>query len=171
MPLRSKSARLAVLVSATALVPALSAGEETDPRPATILVTGPTALDVSGAVRDAVSRLRDGRCQQVLDDFTDREGRSLREGLGPSTPDDYLLRLVVRNGEIPLGSGHCAVAGSAAFTTNGAAVFVCGTSFHRLTRGARANALIHEMLHTLGLRENPPTSTEIARRVRARCGA
>jgi hypothetical protein len=37
--------------------------------------------------------------------------------------------------------------------------------------GTRANGLIHEMLHTLGLRENPPTSTEIARRVRARCGA
>jgi hypothetical protein len=169
--LRSKSACLAVLVSAAALVPALSNGDEADPRAATILVSGPTALDVSVAVRDAVSRLRDNDCQRVLDDFTDREGRSLREALGASTPDTYLLRLVVRDGEIPLGSGRCAVAGSAAFTTNGAAVFVCGTSFRRLTRGARANALIHEMLHTLGLRENPPTSTEIARRVRARCGS
>jgi hypothetical protein len=49
-------------------------------------------------------------------------------------------------------------------------VFVCGTTFRRLPPGARANALIHEMLHTLGLRENPPTSTEISRRVQARCG-
>ena len=95
MSLGSKSARLAVLVSAAAVSPALSAGQESDARPATILVTGPTALDVSVAVHDAVSRLRDDRCQLVLDDFTDRDGRSLREGLGGSSPDAYLLRLVV----------------------------------------------------------------------------
>jgi len=35
--------------------------------------------------------------------------------------------------------------------------------------GARANALIHEMLHTLGLREDPPSSAEIARVVAERC--
>jgi hypothetical protein len=29
--------------------------------------------------------------------------------------------------------------------------------------------VIHEVLHTLGLGENPPTSTEITRRVEARC--
>ena len=171
MSFRSKTARLAVLLSSAASVPALATGEEADPRPATILVGGPTALAVSGAVRDAVSRLREPACQRVLDDFTDAEGRPLREALGSSTPDAYLERLIVRNGEIPLGSGHCAVRGAAAFTTNGAAVFVCGTSFRALTRLARANALIHEMLHTLGLRENPPSSTEIARRVRARCGS
>jgi len=57
------------------------------------------------------------------------------------------------------------------FTVDGAAVFVCGTSFQTLARGARANALIHEMLHTLGLRENPPSSAEITRRVTERCGS
>ena len=30
--------------------------------------------------------------------------------------------------------------------------------------------LIHELLHTLGLGENPPSSDEISRHVRARCG-
>ena len=49
-------------------------------------------------------------------------------------------------------------------------MFVCGTSFRRLSQGERANALIHEMLHTLGLRENPPGSAEITRRVAERCG-
>jgi hypothetical protein len=29
--------------------------------------------------------------------------------------------------------------------------------------------VIHEMLHTLGLGENPPTTLEITERVRARC--
>jgi hypothetical protein len=32
-------------------------------------------------------------------------------------------------------------------------------------------ALIHEMLHTLGLGENPPRSRDITARVRARCGS
>ncbi len=30
--------------------------------------------------------------------------------------------------------------------------------------------VIHEMLHTLGLGENPPTSIEITQRVKGRCG-
>jgi len=170
MSLRGKSCRLAVLVSAAALVPTLSTGQDTDAEPAAIFVGGPAALDVSRAVRDAVDRLQEPRCQRLLDDFTDREGRPLRESLGPSTPEAYLARLALREGEIPRGSGRCASAGAAAFTAGGAAVFVCGTSFRTLGRGARANALIHEMLHTLGLREGPPSSAEISRRVAERCG-
>jgi hypothetical protein len=158
MSFPSKTARRVVLVSAAASLPALSTGQEDGPRPATILITGPAALDVSRAVRDAVSRLREPACQRVLDDFTDTEGRPLREGLGASTPDGYLERLVIRDGEIALGSGHCASRGAAAFTANGAAVFVCGKSFRTLTGGARANALIHEMLHTLA-REAPGTGS------------
>ena len=139
--------------------------------PRTIFVGGPAALDVSRAARDAVRRLQEPACQRVLDDFTDREGRPLRERLGASTPEAYLARLVLRDGEIPRGSGRCASPGAAAFTADGAAVFVCGTSFRTLGPGARANALIHEMLHTLGLRENPPSSAEITRRVAERCGS
>jgi hypothetical protein len=30
--------------------------------------------------------------------------------------------------------------------------------------------IIHEMMHTLGLGENPPTTFEITERVMARCG-
>jgi len=171
MSLRGKSSsRLAVLVSAAALVPTFSFGEEAQPDLPTIYVGGPAALDVSRAARDAMGRLQEAGCQQLLDDFTDREGRPLRERLGASTPEAYLARLALREGEFPRGSGRCASKGAAAFTVDGAAVFVCGTSFARLGRGARANALIHEMLHTLGLRENPPISAEISRRVAERCG-
>ena len=55
------------------------------------------------------------RCQEVLDDFTDAEGRPfpLRESLGTSTPEAYLKRLVIRDGEVP--SGHCASRDTAAF--------------------------------------------------------
>ena len=116
-------------------------------------------------------KLRDPACQQLLDDFADREGRPLRENLGASTPDAYLARLTLRDGEIPRGSRHCASSGAAAFTVDGAAVFVCGASFRTQSPGYRENALIHEMLHTLGLRENPPSSAEITRRVAERCGS
>jgi len=170
MSLRGKHGRLAVLVSAAALVPTFSLGREVEPDLPTIYVGGPAALDVSRAAREAMRRLQEPGCQQLLDDLTDREGRPLRERLGASTPDAYLARLVLREGEIPRGSGRCASPGAAAFTVDGAAVFVCGRSFRTLGRGARANALIHEMLHTLGLRENPPSSAEISRRVAERCG-
>jgi hypothetical protein len=57
-------------------------------------------------------------------------------------------------------------------------VFVCpagGKVTSRLSRmefesGSLAEAMvIHEMLHTLGLGENPPSTFEITDRVRARC--
>jgi hypothetical protein len=167
--LRTKIRRLAVLVCAASLVPAFSSGQES--RTPTLFVGGPAALDVARAARDAMERLQEPGCQRILDDFTDREGRPLRASLGSSTPEAYLAQLVLREGEIPRGSGRCASPGAAAFTAGGAAVFVCETSFRTLSRGARATALIHEMLHTLGLRENPPSSAEISRRVAERCGS
>ena len=91
-------------------------------------------------------------------------GRELHEDVGRLAAEGLGGELL-REGEVPRGSGRCASTGAAAFTAGGAAVFVCGTSFRTLARGARANALIHEMLHTLGLRENPPSSAEITRRV------
>jgi hypothetical protein len=54
MLLRSKTGRLAILVCAAAFVPVVSASREAPPRPASILITGPAALDVSLAVYDAV---------------------------------------------------------------------------------------------------------------------
>jgi hypothetical protein len=168
MSLRAEVGRLVAFVSAFALLPAFSRGEEV--RAGSIFVQGPAALDVSRAVREATGRLQQPSCQRVLDDFTDADGRPVRDRLGASSPQAYLAGLVLREGEIPRGSGRCASPGAAAFTAGGAAVFVCGTSFRRLSHGARANALIHEMLHTLGLRENPPSSAEITRRVTERCG-
>jgi hypothetical protein len=95
------------------------------------------------------------------------EGRVGTEEL----PAEHLARLRIHDGEIPKGSRRCASPGAAAFTSGGAAVFVCGTNFHSRGRTFRENALIHEMLHTLGLRENPPSSAEISRRVAERCGS
>ena len=169
MSFRGKTAGLAVLVSAAAIVPTLCFSQGIASDTPTILIGGLAGLDISRAAREAGRRLHEPGCQRLLDEFTDRDGRPLRRRLGTSTPYAYLARLVIREGEIPRGSGHCASPGAAAFTADGAAVFVCGTSFRKLERGARANALIHEMLHTLGLRESPPSSAEITRRVAALC--
>jgi hypothetical protein len=170
MSLRGNSCCCAVLLPVAFVLAAPSAGQGVEPDPSVIFVTGPAALDISSALRGALRKLENPACQQILDDFTDREGRPLRESLQGATPAEYLARLAIRDGEIPKGSHRCASPGASAFTAGGAAVFVCGSNFRSQPRGLRENAFIHEMLHTLGLRENPPSSAEITRRVGERCG-
>jgi hypothetical protein len=56
-------------------------------------------------------------------------------------------------------------------TPNVPRVVVC-PGFARVARsepGVAESLVIHEVLHTLGLGENPPSSSEITRRVEARC--
>jgi hypothetical protein len=171
MPLRGNSCRCAVLLPFAFVLAGAADGQAVEPDPHAILVTGPAALDITNALRGALRKLEDHACQQLLDDFADAEGRPLREHLGGATPAGYLSHLQIHDGEIPKGSHRCASPGAAAFTAGGAAVFVCGTSFATRGRSFRENALIHEMLHTLGLRENPPSSAEISRRVAERCGS
>ena len=50
-------------------------------------------------------------------------------------------------------------------------IFVCRTFAEVQLRqpGVAESMVIHEILHTLGLGENPPTSIEITQRVEARC--
>ncbi len=176
MPFRGRSCRYAVLLPVALVLASPSEAQAVEPNPRAILVTGPAALDITNALRGALRKLENPSCQQLLDDFTDVEGRPLREHLGSATPAEYLAHLLIHDGEIPKGSHRCASPGAAAFTSGGAAVFVCGTSFASRGRTFRENALIHEMLHTLGLRENPPggdspTSADISRRVAERCGS
>ena len=171
MSLRGKSCRCAVLLPVAFVLAAPSAGQAVEPDPNAIFVRGPAALDITKALRGALRKLENPACQQLLDDFTDRDGRPLRENLGGATPAEYLARLVIRDGEIPKGSHRCASPGASAFTAGGAAVFVCSANFRTQSRGRRENAFIHEMLHTLGLRENPPSSAEITRQVAERCGS
>jgi hypothetical protein len=106
-----------------------------------------------------------------LTDFSDPEGRTLRDNLGDEAPAAFLDRLVVRDGEIPKGSGRCRHPAAGAYTVRGSGViFLCGGNFVRQGPRLQENALIHEMLHSLGLGENPPSSKEISRQVERRCG-
>lgn len=119
----------------------------------------------------ARERLRSPECQRILTDFRDGEGRTLLDNLAPFalSPDEYLARLPFLD-----GAGHplCGAGQSQLLTTQGVGrVFVCKAFFQTVER-ERAMAevyLIHEMLHTLGLGENPPGSQEITQQVKRRC--
>jgi hypothetical protein len=128
----------------------------------------------------AARRLEGAECQKVLSDFTDPAGRTLLANLEPwqQTPSGYLRQAITfldgstlepcRKSTVPLVTSRGQVA-----------VFVCpagganpGSRFARIQmeKPALAEAMvIHEMLHTLGLGENPPTTFEITDRVLARC--
>jgi len=127
----------------------------------------------------AAARLEDPECVKVLVDFRDRSGRTLESNLQSFglTASRYLLEIAFLDGSwLPTCE---AVSVAMAATPGVPRVFVCpagpGTLNSRLSRidlesRALAEAMvIHEMLHTLGLGENPPSTFEITERVRARC--
>lgn len=125
------------------------------------------------ALARAGEKLAAPGCLLVLDDFRDASGRPLSSALagsGLSAPE-FLGRLEFRDGrnEDVCRRGHVdaftSVGGSTVWTCPGGSLRLGGEN-----ERAGANALIHEMLHALGLEENPPTSLEITHRVRDRCG-
>jgi len=132
------------------------------------------AAAVAIALLGAQSKLRRSACQQLLDEYRDSGGRRLRDNLetmGMEAPD-YLTLLVVADGGERGQGARCRTRGVAAVTTpNGRVVYLCGPAFRELSRAHRENALIHEMLHTLGLGENPPSPQEINAAVWSRCHA
>ena len=140
------------------------------------------AFDASAAERakaGAARWLQDSECLKVLTEFTDDEGRTLDRNLEAwgMSADEYVLTLSFRDGAaIP----RCRDERIELVTVRGLPqVYVCpggvGAPYSRFARTqiqtpAFAEAMvIHEMLHTLGLGENPPSSFEITERVRARC--
>lgn len=141
-------------------------------------VTGTSRLSLAGhrfavarAVEAATSQLADERCQALLDEFADAEGRSLRSvlgalGLGVA---DYTKQVFFYDApEWACRGGNLAVT-----RPGNRAIFVCGARFQKeMSRNSRnAEAIvIHELLHSLGLGENPPSSDFITSRVRSRCG-
>jgi hypothetical protein len=131
-------------------------------------------------VRDAARRrleeaahwLSFERCQQLLLDFADESGQPLGGRLAELrvTVVEYLRLIVFEDGT---GRSRCRQDGILAFTSPGSRViYLCGRDFMRAAERAPDDVramVIHEMLHSLGLGENPPSSREITRRVRERC--
>lgn len=127
---------------------------------------------VEWALAGAARWLADEGCRSVLSEFRDDRDRPLASRLdayGVDAPT-YLTLLLFRDGS---GAKACANEMTFAVTTpGGRAVFVCGRRFERVWResAARAQAMmIHEMLHTLGLGENPPPSHTITERILTLC--
>jgi predicted Zn-dependent protease with MMP-like domain len=111
-------------------------------------------------------------CRKLLLEFTDRDGRSLQDRLTSLGVDfdQYASLLVLYDGtRFPLCER-----GAVAFTAPGSrVVHVCVAQLKQssVSQPELLTALlIHEILHTLGLGEDPPSSSEITRRVLARCG-
>ena len=134
-----------------------------------------TRFTVSRAIDGAKRRLEGPQCQQVLDEFANVSGASLRSVLDQAnvTASEFLLRLRFADGD---QSRQCQRSDDlAAFTTPGnRVIFICSGTFDIQLRDRMKSAemiIIHEMLHAVGLAENPPTSREITARVTKRCGA
>jgi hypothetical protein len=116
-------------------------------------------------------RLARSNCADFLNAFTDRAGQPLDERRRELAVDrqTYLTMIVFIDGsrEMPC------LKGSFAFTTPGSRVVrFCVEELKRTWQASpdyAASRVIHEMLHTLGLGEDPPSSAEITRRVLAGC--
>lgn len=134
------------------------------------------AAAVRRAVAGACERLKNPACETILNRFRDRNGRSLRDNLeatGLSSERYLATRILFYEGyRLPTCRSRRAKKGLAVTRPGSRAVFVCTTRFTDVAERnpAEAEALvIHEMLHTLGLGEDPPTSYEITEAVTRAC--
>lgn len=161
---RRKSSSRAVLTLAVLLTAdALGA--------APLKLTGWDAAAVGRARAGALRRLQQPECQKLFSDFRDRQGHSLQETLAEwaQSPAAYVDLVPFVDGSSRV---NCRQPNVALTTSPGVRrVFVCKAfaDFQLRQPGVAESMVIHEILHTLGLGENPPTSIEITQRVEARC--
>jgi hypothetical protein len=135
-------------------------------------IPGPVARRaLTDALDTAAARLATPACTRILTDFA-AATPNLTDTLDSlDVSIERYLGMVVFIDE----TRHRLCLGTAlAFTTPGSRlVRVCSNELVRqsLARDHLVAMVIHEVLHTLGLPENPPSSREITRRVLARCGS
>ena len=130
-----------------------------------------TASAVQRAVTGADEWLARPKCQRVFSDFEDRSGKRLSEVLAEqrTTGREHLRRVFFYDGSRLRLCERTSVA--AVTAVGGRAIFVCPKGFREGCQSpveARAT-IIHELLHSLGLGENPPSSREITLQVLRRC--
>jgi hypothetical protein len=121
------------------------------------------------ARQGARERLGRPECQAVLADFKDGSGRRLDEVLRATgrTAQEQLDLLVLESG---FGRQACNRGVLASTSVHSSEVFICLRPFTLLPAREQEAVLIHEMLHSLGLGENPPESVAITEQVLKRCG-
>jgi hypothetical protein len=135
------------------------------------VLTGRARVIAAGVAAGALARLESPSCQQLLTDFDAGDGRSLVDSLAATglSMSAHISRLYLVDGDL---EGGCTNAATIAFTApRSRVVHICSERFTAMfaRRELAETLLIHEVLHTLGLGENPPTSADITRRVAARC--
>src|SRR5262245_26010260 len=124
-------------------------------------------------VEDAAESLAQPECARVLSELRDAQGQLLRAKLDATGVD---VRTYVRSRIFFYDADDesaCQRTGVLAYTTPGSRVVRLCPRFGELQGRRRADDirafLIHEMLHTLGLGENPPSSVEITQVVLRHC--
>jgi hypothetical protein len=137
-----------------------------------VLVRGQIGLMVQFALLGAKKRLEHPACGALLAEFHASDGLPLNAHVSLA-PTDYLSTLWFVDGD---DDRRCrTTVAPIAFTAPGhPVIFVCGSHFARKYLQNQRYAeilLIHEMLHTAGLGENPPTSNQISGVAMARCGS
>jgi len=154
----------------------------------TLLVAGPLPADgppdgvrlaaewfsrpVRAAVAGAARRLARSQCSALLDEFQDGRGRPLRRQLADLQLDaaSYARLVLFYDGS---NEPQCRRRRALlAYTAPGFRYVRVCPALATLRRSDPREAefvVIHEILHTLGLAENPPTHEQITARVRSRC--
>jgi len=138
---------------------------------APLKLPGWDAAAVDRARTAAIARLERPKCRGLLTEFSDAQGRPLQATLdefgGPITRYVELLPFLDGASQ-PLCRGRRFALLS---YPGDSRIFVCQAfvDLQRQRPRMAENMLIHEVLHTLGLGENPPSSFEITHRVESRC--
>lgn len=127
---------------------------------------------LTAAGRAAAERLDEPGCAAVFADFKDARGHTLQQRLDQlgRSARGQLQAVFFYDGAHRRG---CQRRRTLAVTEPGSYVVHVCPQFAWSQRRDPEQApeiVIHELLHTLGLGENPPSSEEISRHVRARCG-
>src|SRR6185295_11890759 len=131
-----------------------------------------TRFALQRAVAGANRRLTGPGCLLLLTDFSDASGRKLSAILAATGKDVFATLAPLRFIDDARAS-QCRNGTALAFTeAGGHVIHVCGPRLRArfLVDPAGVEMIvIHELLHVLGLGENPPTSEAITARVVARC--
>lgn len=133
------------------------------------MARSPHELALRRAAEGVNRRLARAECRRIFTDFVDQLGRPLQERLDTlgMTGQQFMGFMGFYEGA---GHGRCVSGGVLAFTQPGSlAVRVCPGIAEQTPEWAEY-VVLHEMLHSLGLGENPPSSSAITRQVEARCG-
>lgn len=167
---RSRFALSRAVLAAAVLLPPVGPAAAGPKRALTLSKFDQSAVE--RARNGAARKLQEPECQKVLEDFRDGDGRPLRQSLEKwgVNAAEYLQMIPFLD-----GSSHrlCLWSKVELVSSPGTPrVYVCGRFATTQVRepGLAEAMVIHEMLHTLGLGENPPTSVEITQRVKGRCG-